>query len=161
MTTIHYDGHAAASVGVKANFARYLVPLGRVLLALIFVAAGPSHFAKSTWDYAARQGVPATSILVPIAGALALIGGLSVALGFYARIGALLLALFLIPVTLWMHAFWHVADPMMHQLQQVQFMKNVAIFGASLLLMYFGAGPISLDARSKTISHRAATGSPR
>ena len=31
--------------------------------------------------------------------------------------------------------------------QKVHFMKNVAIAGALLILMAFGAGPISLDAR--------------
>ncbi len=106
--------------------------------------------------YAAHQGVPAPSVLVPIAGIIALIGGLSVALGFYARAGALLLALFLIPVSLWMHAFWNVADPMQHQMQMIHFLKNVSIFGAVLLLMHFGAGPISVDNRTRTVVSPAA-----
>jgi putative oxidoreductase len=36
---------------------------------------------------------------------------------------------------------------MMVQLEQAMFMKNVAIIGGALLIAYFGAGPISLDAR--------------
>lgn len=31
--------------------------------------------------------------------------------------------------------------------KQVMFMKNVAMLGGALLITYFGAGPISIDAR--------------
>lgn len=127
---------------------RYLVPVGRVLFALIFLASALTHFRQATIGYATHQGVPAAGLLVPVAGLLALLGGLSVALGYYTRVGAALLALFLIPVTLMMHKFWAVSNPMQAQIQQIMFMKNVSMLGATALLMYFGAGPISLDQRS-------------
>ena len=66
-------------------------------------------------------------------------------MGYKARWGALLLALFLLPVTMMMHRFWAISDPQMAMVQQVMFMKNVSMLGAALLLMYFGAGPISFD----------------
>jgi putative oxidoreductase len=84
---------------------RYLVPVGRVFLALMFIMAGPAHFSSEMIRYAALQGVPAASVLVPLAGIIAFVGGLSLALGFWTRIGALLLVVFLVPVTLTMHAF--------------------------------------------------------
>ena len=74
-------------------------------------------------------------------------GGLSILLGYRAKVGAWLIALFLIPVTLMMHNFWAVHDPMMAQLQMVMFMKNVAVLGGALLISQFGAGPLSLDVR--------------
>jgi putative oxidoreductase len=51
-------------------------------------------------------------------------------------------------VTLMMHNFWAIADPQMAQLQQGMFMKNLSMLGGALLIAHFGAGPVSLDARS-------------
>jgi putative oxidoreductase len=125
---------------------KYIVLLGRVLYSLIFVMASLGHFSKGTIGYAAAQGVPLASVVVPLSGVMALLGGLSVVLGYKARWGALLLVLFLIPVTVIMHNFWVVKDPMMAQMQQVMFMKNLSILGGALLISYFGPGPLSLDA---------------
>jgi putative oxidoreductase len=127
---------------------RAVVPIGRVLLAAIFVLSAPGQFAQDTIRYAAHAGVPFAGVLVPASGILALVGGLSVALGLRARIGAWLLVAFLVPVTLTMHRFWDVPDPAMARLQQVMFMKNLAMLGGALLVTYFGAGPYSFDART-------------
>jgi putative oxidoreductase len=127
--------------------ARFLVPVGRFLFALIFLVSTPLHFQHAGVAYAAQAGTPLPALLVPLAGLLALFGGLSVLFGYHARIGALLLAVFLVPVTLIMHAFWSAPDAATAMLERVMFMKNLAMFGAALLLMYFGAGPISVDAR--------------
>jgi putative oxidoreductase len=128
---------------------RFLAPVGRTLFAAIFLLAAPGHFSAHTIDYAAQQGVPLASLAVPISGLVAGIGGLSVLLGWKARFGAWLLVLFLVPVTLMMHAFWKVADPMMAQMQMAMFMKNLSMIGGALLITQFGAGPLSLDARSR------------
>ncbi len=128
---------------------KYLVLLGRILYAAIFIEAGPGHFAKETIAYAAGHGVPLAGIAVPLSGAMAIAGGLSVLLGYRARIGAWLLVLFLVPVTLMMHNFWAVADPMAARMQQVMFMKNLSMLGGALLIAHFGAGPLSLDERGR------------
>jgi putative oxidoreductase len=52
-------------------------------------------------------------------------------------------------VTLAMHAFWAMPDPMMRMMQQAMFMKNLAMLGGALLIAYFGAGPVSLDERAE------------
>jgi putative oxidoreductase len=129
------------------DWRRYLVVAGRVLFSAIFLMAATSHFSAKGIAYAASQGVPMANVLVPLSGLLAGAGGLSVALGYRARLGAWLLVLFLLPVTLIMHAFWAVPDPQMAQVQQAMFMKNVSMLGATLLIAYFGAGPVSIDAR--------------
>jgi putative oxidoreductase len=126
-----------------------IVLLGRVLFALIFVLSGPNHFTSQTIAYATSQGVPLASIAVPLSGILALLGGLSIAIGYRARVGAWLIALFLVAVTPLMHNFWAVSDPMMHLMQFVMFMKNLSMLGAALLISQLGAGPWSLDARRK------------
>lgn len=124
-----------------------VVLLGRLLFVLIFLKTGPNLFSTQTISSAASQGVPFASFAVPIAGVLALTGSVSVLLGFRAKIGAWLIALFLIPVTLMMHKFWTVHDAAMAQMQMIMFIKNLAILGGALLISQFGAGPISLDAR--------------
>ncbi|HEX3773967.1 MAG TPA: DoxX family membrane protein, partial [Polyangiaceae bacterium] len=126
----------------------YLVQLGRLLFTAIFLISTPCHFSQAGITHAASAGLPMANVLVPLAGVLALLGGLSLLFGYRARIGALLLALFLVPVTLIMHRFWGVADPMHAQMQQVNFMKNLALLGATCVFMYFGAGPISFDERA-------------
>jgi putative oxidoreductase len=126
---------------------RYLVPLGRFLYSAIFLMTVLGHFSQGYVAYAAQAGVPAPGLLVPLSGVIAILGGLSVTLGYKAKIGAWLLVLFLVPVTLAMHNFWAVADPMMRNMQIAMFMKNVSMLGAALLIAHFGAGPVSLDAR--------------
>jgi putative oxidoreductase len=145
----------AATDGVQSKFISgsngtgWILLLGRFLFALIFVMSGPRHFMGSTIAYAAAQGVPLASIAVPLSGVLALVGGLSVLLGYRAKIGAWLMALFLIGVTPMMHRFWGVADPMMAQMQMINFMKNVSMLGGALILTQLGSGPWSLDGRGK------------
>lgn len=124
-----------------------VVVLGRFLFSLIFVMAGANHFNRQIIGYAASQGVPWASIAVPLAGVLAIAGGLSIMLGYRARLGALLIVLFLVPVSFMMHKFWTVQDPMMAQIQMIMFMKNLSMLGGALLISHFGAGPFSLDAR--------------
>jgi putative oxidoreductase len=123
-----------------------IVLLGRLLFALIFIMSGPRHFLSATIGYAASQGVPMASIIVPISGLLAILGGLSILLGFRARLGAWLIVLFLVGVTPMMHNFWAVSDPMMHQMQMIMFMKNMSMLGGALIISQLGSGPWSLDA---------------
>lgn len=136
----HTQEAATSSTGL-------LVLLGRFFFALIFLLSGANHFSKQTIAYAASQGVPLASIAVPFSGVLALVGGLSILLGYRAKIGAWLIVLFLVPVTFSMHKFWGVTDPMTAQIQMIMFMKNISMLGGALLISQFGAGSFSLDAR--------------
>ena len=123
----------------------YLVLLGRILYSLIFLEAILSNFSASSIAKAADKGMPMSNILVPGAGIMAFVGGLSIVLGYKAKLGAWLIILFLVPVTLMMHNFWTIKDPMMRRMQQLMFMKNLSMLGAALLIAYFGAGPLSID----------------
>jgi putative oxidoreductase len=123
--------------------------LGRFLFALIFLMSSPMDFSRQTIAYAASQGVPLASIAVPLSGVIALAGGLSILLGYRVKIGAWLVVLFLAAVTPMMHNFWNVADPMMHQMQFIMFMKNLSMMGGAIFISQVGAGPWSLDARGK------------
>jgi putative oxidoreductase len=70
-----------------------------------------------------------------------------VLLGYHAKIGAWLIVVFLVPVTLTMHNFWTITDPAIRQTQLVMFLNNVSMLGGALLISQFGAGPFSLDER--------------
>ena len=142
---LRFEPHLHAAT--RGDLARYLVPAGRVLYSLIFLFAVPRHFTRQYIEHGAAQGLPAPEILVPLSGLIALAGALSVAIGYRTRFGAWLLILFLVPVTFAMHAFWRETDPQMVAMQQANFMKNVSMIGAALLIAYFGAGPLSVDER--------------
>jgi len=126
---------------------RYLVVLGRLFYSLIFVVAGFGHFTHPEIAYAAAQGIPIASVLVPASGIVAIVGGLSILLGFHGKLGAWLLVLFLVPVTFAMHNFWAVKDPMMQQIQMAMFLKNFSMLGSALFFTQIGTGPLSLDSR--------------
>jgi len=134
----------------ERSVARYALVAGRLLFAAIFILSAPGHFSAQTIGYAAQHGVPLSPVLVPLSGLIALAGGASVLLGYRATIGAWLLVLFLVPVTLTMHAFWGIHDPTMAMTQQMMFMKNLTMLGGALVIAYFGAGPLSFDHRRES-----------
>lgn len=116
----------------------WIALLGRILLVPLFVGGGISHLTK-TRDmaaYAQAKGVPqgAARPIVIGSGLMILVGGLMVLLGVWADLGALLLVAFLVPTALVMHAFWKVDDPQAQPVEQAQFMKNLALAGAALLM---------------------------
>jgi putative oxidoreductase len=119
--------------------------LGRALFAAIFVAAAPRHFTAEAAAHASDLGVPLARLAVPLSGLLAIAGGLSVLVGYQARLGALVLIAFLVPVTVMMHAFWRIDDPVAFNIQRAMFMKNLAMLGAAMIIAYAGAGPLSID----------------
>lgn len=103
--------------------------------------SGFNHFSPVTISYAAKQGVPVAAISAPIFGIIAIVGAVSIIVGYPGRIGALLIIFFLIPVTLFMHRFWNVSDPAMHQMQFMDFMKNLALLGGAIMLVVRGTEP--------------------
>jgi putative oxidoreductase len=141
--TIHRPAVSQPFAWATAN--AFIVLAGRILFSAIFLLASGGHFSRQTIAFAGSQGVPLAGIAVPLSGIVALAGGLSILLGYRARLGAWLLVLFLVPVTFAMHAFWAVSDPMMAQIQQVMFLKNLSLLGAALLITQVGSGPLSLD----------------
>jgi len=121
--------------------------IGRILFSLMFLQAVGFHFTDAAVGYTASAGVPFANVLVPVSGIMALVGGLSILLGYKAKVGAWLIVFFLLPVTFFMHAFWQETDPAQYQQQYTMFFKNMAMLGGAFLITYFGAGPLSLDYR--------------
>lgn len=113
-----------------------VVLIGRILFALLFLGSGFGHFAqrKEMTQYAQSKGIPAAGLSVPASGVLLIAGGLSVLLGVWADLGALLLIAFLLPTAFLMHAFWKETDQQTKQAEMIQFNKDVALAGASLMI---------------------------
>ena len=148
MATANTLSSRPASLAGTSSASGPVVILGRLCFALIFLMSGFTHFAKQTIGFAASQGVPMASVLVPASGLLAFFGALSILLGYRAKLGAWLIVVFLIGVTP-MHKFWGITDPMMQQMQVVMFMKNITMLGGALLITQFGSGPWSLESRGR------------
>jgi putative oxidoreductase len=143
-------GHPAAtgSGAVSHSLQTSAFVAGRVLLALIFITSG---FAKltgieGTAAYIASAGLPAPVALAALAGALELFAGIALVIGFKARWAAAALAAFTLAATFVFHAYW--ASPAEQQaIQQLMFMKNLAIAGGLAIVAAIGAGSLSIDAR--------------
>lgn len=122
--------------------------IARLMLALMFVLAGFSKFGNlaGTAGYIASKGLPMPMVLAAATAALEVVGGLAIIIGYQARLAALALALFTVLASFLFHNFWAMpADQAM--LQQLMFMKNIAVAGGLLLLFALGTGGASLDAR--------------
>lgn len=115
--------------------------IGRVLLILIFIHSGIGKIGnfEGTAQYMSKFGMPFTSFFLFGAILFELFGSLCIVLGYYTRLGALLILLFLIPTTLIFHTDFG------DRIQMIMFMKNVSMFGGCLILFAAGPGRLSLD----------------
>jgi len=109
---------------------------GRVLFALLFVSSGVNHFTQNSamTGYAKYKKIPMAKISVYVSGLMLVLGGIYIALGFYADLGALLLAIFLIPTAFLMHAFWKESDPTAKSNERIAFFKDLSLAGAALII---------------------------
>lgn len=122
--------------------------VGRILLAALFIPAGISKISgfAGTAGYIASKGLPLPELGAAIAIAVEVLAGLAILFGLGTRVAALVLAVFTIAATYFFHNFWAMsADQAM--MQQLMFMKNIAVVGGLLVLAAHGAGRFSLDAK--------------
>jgi len=127
-------------------FQSILMLVGRVAISLIFFAA--AYYKITNWDPTlkemAAKGIGQTSILLFITCIIEFFGGISLVLGFMARWGASILALFLIPATFLFHDFWSFSGQDAN-MQMIMFLKNAAIFGGLLFVAVSGPGQLAFD----------------
>jgi len=117
------------------------MPVGRVLIALIFVMFGMSKIFDYGMfaGYMNAFGVPGA--LLPLVIIAEVIGGIAIIVGWQTRRMALALAGFSILSALLFHS------DLANQAEMTNFMKNVAIAGGFLFLFANGPGAYSLDNR--------------
>ncbi len=130
------------------KFQNPLALAARILMAVLFVPAGISKIAgfAGTVGYISSVGLPLPAVGAVLA-ILAEAGrGIALLLGFQTRLAALALAVFTLVAGMFFHAFWSMpAEQVM--VNQIMFMKNIAIAGGLLALVAFGPGAFSLDAK--------------
>lgn len=130
------------------TFTSVLNVVGRIfLVAIFFLSAVGNKIPKfeGVSTYMAGAGVPAPKIMLVGAIVFLIVGSLSILIGYKARFGALLLFVFLALATYFFHNFWAISDATAAQAQQIQFLKNLGLMGAMLMIMANGAGVASLD----------------
>ena len=120
--------------------------LGRLLIVGIFLMSAVGNKIpnfNSVTQYMAAEGVPLPSLMLAGAIVFLIAGGLSVATGYQARLGAGLLFVFLVLATFFFHDFWTFEGEARQQ-QMIQFMKNLSLMGAMVFLMANGPGAMAL-----------------
>ena len=112
--------------------------IGRILFVVPFLLSVQIHLINREQgvQYARMYNVPLADLGVPVTGLMALVGGLSVLLGVWGDLGALLIAAFLFLITPFMHAFWREQDAMQRGIQTAMLTKNFALAGGALVLFY-------------------------
>lgn len=122
--------------------------IGRILLAVIFLVSGFGKINgfEGLIGAIASKGFPAPQVFAVATIVIELGAGLMLVFGWKARWAALLLAGFTAIVTMFFHNFWAMPDAQ-KMMQQIQFMKNLALIGGLLMVMAFGPGRFSVDKR--------------
>jgi putative oxidoreductase len=118
------------------------------MLALMFILGGFAKVtgASSVAQVLAAKGFPQAVALSYASGAVELIGGLLIVIGYKTRSVALVLLAFTAGTVLIAHNFWAFEGAAYGQ-QRIQALKNLGIMGGFLLLACFGPGRISVDRR--------------
>jgi putative oxidoreductase len=130
-----------------------LTVLARVMITAIFLMSAVGNKIPNysgVVKYMESEGVPAPQVLLAGAIVFLIAGSLSVIAGFKGRIGAGLLAIFLALATYYFHDFWNFTGQE-QQMQMIQFLKNLGLFGTMLFFMANGTGPASLDLRRTAV----------
>jgi putative oxidoreductase len=112
--------------------------IGRILFSIVFLSAAVGHFTQTSAmaGYAEARGVPSPKLAVQVGGVLLALGGLSVLLGLWGDLGAILLVIFLVPTAVMMHAFWKESNAEAKQMEMVQFTKDISLAGAALAFVW-------------------------
>ena len=111
--------------------------VGRIFFAFIFITSGIAHFAKveAMTGYAKYKKLPAAKLGVLASGLFFLLGGVYVAIGLWVDLGALLLTITLILAAVIFHNFWKETDATANQNEMIAFNKDLALAGASLIIL--------------------------
>lgn len=114
--------------------------LGRIFISSIFLYQAVVNIleAVSVKKEMIEYSVNRIDFLFATGIVLMIIGGLSVLIGYRAKLGAMLLLVFLVPSTL--TYYFDFSD----ELQQQMFIRNIAIIGGLLMIVANGSGRYSI-----------------
>lgn len=117
-----------------------IVLVGRIVFSLLFLGSAMGHLMQSEQTAAVAQGrgLPAARALAILTGIQLGVGGLMIAAGAWADLGALILLAFVLPAAFLIHRFWQ-EEGETQIIEMSAFMKNLALSGALLMLFAFFA----------------------
>lgn len=120
---------------------RSLIILGRFLFVFLFLLSGVTHFTNVPYYLGLMpDSFPFPLFWIYVSGVVELAGAFMILFNRQARMGAWLLVLFLIPVTVVVHGYQmlNAQDEVVRALQQAHFIKGWALVGAALLITQVG-----------------------
>ena len=125
-----------------------LALIGRILLALMFVHSGYGKIGSvaGTAAYIGSVGLPMPQVLAILAIVVELGGAIALIVGFKARWAAFALAVFTVLAAIFFHNYW-AKPPAQQMIDQLMFLKNLAVTGGLLFVVAFGPGAWSIDKR--------------
>lgn len=118
-----------------------IVLLGRFCFSLIFFASGITHFTDMPgYVRLMHESIPFREFWVLISGVVELAGAIMILFDRSARLGAWLIFIFLVPVTITVHGVLMVTadNPEASGIQLSFFLKGIAMAGGALLITQFG-----------------------
>lgn len=120
--------------------------IGRLIFGGFFILNGINHFTqkKGMAQYAQSKHIPSPEFAVTFSGAILFVSGVSIALGIFTSIALFGLIVFLFITSFTMHAFWKDTDPTAKMNNNINFMKNMALLGACLMMYFITSWPLSL-----------------
>ncbi len=130
---------------------------GRVLFAGLFAFSARGHIQNhARYRQNATGRLPLPDLAGWPTGVYLLLADLSIVVGLWPDIGALMIAAFLVPATAMFHQFWRVSDPVARRPQESSFYRNVTLIGAALALFAFftASGHAALALTGPAISLR-------
>jgi putative oxidoreductase len=136
------------------------ITIGRILFAVLFIFSGasklldlaattqiisaklaiPDMLAPYSTELEGMTGMPMAHMLAIAAAAVELVCGLAIALNFGARYFAIVLMLFVIVATFYVHDFWNQTGPEQKN-NMIHALKNLSLVGALFIIAGIGRGP--------------------
>ena len=129
--------------------------VGRILFAALFVSSARGHIQNhARYVEGAGQKLPFPVLAGWPAGAWLLVGAISIVAGIWADIGALMIALFLVPAAALFHPFWSQTDPAARRTHESAFYRDVSLLGAALALfaLFAVAGHVPFAVTGSAVS---------
>ena len=122
--------------------------LARLMLVVLFLIFGWSKLGDygGTVGYMAAKGAPMPALAAIVAIVMEVPVSILIAVGFYTRPLALLMAFYTLATALIGHPYWTM-EGAEHAANMINFFKNISIAGGFLLLCLTGPGRYSFDRR--------------
>ena len=125
--------------------------VGRLLIAWFFLSE--VRWRLDNWESSVilmhMRHIPVASLLLALALIVMVLGAIALIFGYCTRQGALLLFAYTIVVTVLMHDYWKIENPVDRSADFDLFIRNIAIAGGLLFLVGMGPGPFAWDNRPK------------